>query len=1110
MSPPTLSVGDQVWFASESGLYRYDKIQDEWSVFALGNIRDIGVNEGIIWVASDNGISNSDVRFSDWRTYKTGDGIPSDNAISMAFSRDYVWIGTDAGVGRFDKLLEEWKTYAEPDGLAGKRVNDIAVDADVVWFATSNGVSRLEIDFDKWTNYGKPELPSLNVLWTTAIGEYVWFVTDNGLARYDKRLRTWKSYSLADGITSYQINNAVVSGENIWLATKDGVSIYDPISDSWSPGIAYHAMLPSKNVMDIALDGDIIWFCTDKGVSAYDKKTGRWRHYKTSDGLLDEKCRTIIVSAKVFVVTETGINIYDKGTQDWEAYELSRLLGKAKGVVSDRGFRLDNQGVGYDFSKDGNVRLSGFSSIEFLNNSRLKPESKYENTWKTTNDLALKASIPYRRSIVGFYDDVKKDNIEYGLTYRGNETDILQEANAGEFKAEMRNSEIIEDANLLGFGGRLRQNFDGVRINVEPRYGRQRGYFETDFFIYKTGTSIYTLSHENIIPDTDEIIVKNQRLQRGADYLIVYPSGWLMFYREELLEEGENIEVRYQYEPDGEEIEKENLAILTTGVDFGNNYYAGVDVLHSEEFDVVSVNGDGKNIELGPVSIRLRPEAAYSRYSGDDDDLSGVGARGDIFLNAPRTQLKLDYAEYSQDFWTLGRRKTRFGELDRHLGAFSQIDIASWLPLTMLWQRDKSGENNLEEDFRANLVFSKLRYPILALTGEREKVNSSDFDSSRNSVRGDLQYELPESLLSYVKFRKAEVKGYYKEARGESIDNQDKTQTGYAKIQVSPYERFVLSTSYKINRNQDKPDGSQSYQLRDEIQRWLIRWDFSSIKGIVSNLYLDDLRSQDATKEDKNRNLSASLNLIPGVWTRKLEMLTFLGRYSLIQQTIPVTVEPEGDEKQQANRDSRSLRLQTHLRPHNTILCTGTYDRVKSWVEDIQPVKNFYQYRIETEFKPRDKSRIMLEYLQDHENEDTKLQKSSYSPSLWWENRWSQSWTTRLRGIYQRQNIRELGEIKETGSTLTPSLSFRYNVRELPYNGRLYITHGLSVSIYRAEREQRELSSETYAASLMLDWKITGNFSLRLRGSVSYEDNHSQGGIDKGTASIYTRAMARF
>jgi hypothetical protein len=192
------------------------------------------------------------------------------------------------------------------------------------------------------------------------------------------------------------------------------------------------------------------------------------------------------------------------------------------------------------------------------------------------------------------------------------------------------------------------------------------------------------------------------------------------------------------------------------------------------------------------------------------------------------------------------------------------------------------------------------------------------------------------------------------------------------------------------------------------------------------------------------------------------------------------------------------------------ILWTGTLDRVKNWVEDIHPVTKALKYRSEAELRPSSRTRVVVDYYQEHEDKDNINQENLYSPSLWWETNWSRSWTTRLRSVYDRSNIRENDETLETGSTLTPSFSFRYTARELPGDGRLYLTQAFSVSVYRGERAEQELSSETYSTSFVAEWRITRNLSFRTRASLSYEDDHTQGKSDKGLANVYVRALARF
>ncbi|MDQ1318571.1 MAG: hypothetical protein QG588_2233, partial [Candidatus Poribacteria bacterium] len=989
------------------------------------------------------------------------------------------------------------------------------------------GISKFDVNYNKWTNFdtmlsSKSVLPSLggtrsvlpllggtrNVIKALSIGEYIWFVTDSGIVRYDKKLTSWKTYSKADGIVSYLVNDIIVDGDNLWLATQEGISSYDVVSDSWSEGTIYNEMLPSKNVASLAIDGDVIWFSTDKGISSYDKNTGIWRHFTSQNGLLDDFGQGVVISGFVFAVTEKGVNIYDKKTQDWDNYKFPVESAKKSG--KEKGFRIDEKGIGFDTSKETQFRLSGISSLEFDDSSKLKPERQDDYQWDTKNDLTLRGTFPNNRSLTGFYSDIIEDNVEYGLTYRGNDKDILFVANGGKFDAKMRNSDLIKDVNLLGADAHLRQSFDHTRLNLQPRYGERIGYYESDFFQYKTGTSIYQLKHTDIVPETETIIADMEVLQRGIDYIVIYPNGWLMFPQEELLEDGENIEVQYQYKPK-KEIEKTRVALLTTGVEMGNNHYAGLDVLHEDNLDVVSINADSKDVGLGALSMKIKPEIAYSRNDNDSNYGDGIGSKAEIVATIPRTQLKLDYEGYSDDFRTQDGRETKFGKLEQHLGAYSRFDFAQWLPLTLRFQQERSNDNSsdiTDQDAKANIVLSKQNYPTISLTGKKKSNKSDSKEQQQTSVRTDFQYNLPASLLSYVKVRKLEINSYYRESNQKSeVDNdKSKDRTGYLKLNFSPIERFDLSASYKTNKSLDKESNNEFYQLQDKLQRILIRSNFASLKVVILDFHFDDLQSRnksaDSDLKSASTYLTTGMNLVPGIWASKLRMITLSTRYSSLEQTVP-------KDNETADSNSRALRLQLNLTPYNWVVYTGTYDGVKSWISHPQfdPAKYNHKYRNEVEIKANSISRILLEYDQENENEGV-TKKRSYSPSLFYETKFTDNWILKLRNMYYAYTINENDKTTEKGTTVTPSLSFRYMNNELSHNGRIYVTNMFSLSVDRSERNMKEYASETYTVSSSLEWRFTRNLSSRIRVSISYKDNHTES--DEALADIYIRLTARF
>ncbi|MGB9596774.1 MAG: hypothetical protein ACPL7B_10880, partial [Candidatus Poribacteria bacterium] len=698
---------------------------------------------------------------------------------------------------------------------------------------------------------------------------------------------------------------------------------------------------------------------------------------------------------------------------------------------------------------------------------------------------------PNNRSITGFYNDLREDNVDYGLAYRGNEDDIIFTGKGGKFRVDWRNAELIESVNLLGGDVHIKKKFGNTRINIQPRYGESIGNYESEFLQYKVGTSIYQLKQTDILPDTETVIAGMEILQKGIDYIMVYPSGWLMFPQEELLEDGEYIEVRYQYRLK-DNSEKNMATMVTTGAEFGKDHYIGLDTLYLDDFDIISLNSESKNVKIGSLSMKIKPEIAYSKLVDEGSfDINNFASRAEITAVAPKTRLKVDYSKFGDDFYTFGMPKTRFGDLQQHFGTFSQFDIFQWLPIKLYWQneRSKSDSSSINENSaKFNIVLSKPQYPILALTG---KGRWSD-NVNENSIRTDVQYNLPDSMLSYMKVRKAEFNGYYFQSDRDDIeDNQVKTS--YIKINLNPIERFDISTSYKLNRTTD-----------DELKRFLLKSNLASIKGTVIDLHYDDINIIKNKENINNTYMTTGLGLIPGLWIGKLKMLTISSRYSLLDQTVPISEEQYNDSK------SRSLRIQTSLTPYNWIMFVGTYDGMKSWINTQNVIPRYNDnYRAEMELNPNTKLRILLEYDQEKETEG-EIERRSYLPSALFETKISRNWTVKIRNSYYKYLTDKKYDRIESGSSIVPSLSLKYINNELSHNGRLYVTQLFSISFDQAKQDVKELRSKTYTTGINIDWRIIRNFSSRIRSSISYKDSQTVGETDKAFCEVYIRLSAKF
>lgn len=98
---------ENLWFATGSGLLRLDITSGRTEPYQLasarGDVRSLAVNDRVVMISSDNGVSmlpfrQKRIRF---REFSTDDGLISNYVFSLHLDGDYLWIGSDRGLTRF-------------------------------------------------------------------------------------------------------------------------------------------------------------------------------------------------------------------------------------------------------------------------------------------------------------------------------------------------------------------------------------------------------------------------------------------------------------------------------------------------------------------------------------------------------------------------------------------------------------------------------------------------------------------------------------------------------------------------------------------------------------------------------------------------------------------------------------------------------------------------------------------------------------------------------------------------------------------------------------------------------------------------------------------------
>ncbi|MCE5250398.1 hypothetical protein LLG96_09275 [bacterium] len=526
---PVLVVEDKLWIGTPSGLYQYHADEDTWTVYGIhsgmpsGDVSILMWDGDYLWAATEKGLAYGDIKLNRWMAFTAENGLPGGNILSIARQGDYVWIGTDHGAARFDRLIEEWERFDMERGLPDSTVYDIAVDGDIVYLATGKGIAEYDTRFEQWRYFGIREgLAADAVRFIHQTAEFLWLFTDGGLSRFNKSLRSIQSYTDNPALCYDMIRDFAVDGDRLWLATSDGVLIYDPANDLWRPYLE-ESNLPSRSVRAFAFSGDQRWFVTDSGVAVFDETRKTWRHVDRSHGLsADSYEAAAVYGDRTFLVNDKSIDYFRPLDNRWYVYPLAGAavtkerrtpylsLDRERGSFVQLG---DNLRLGMGGSRFTYRRLRIYDRDLDAGITDVTGESAHRG------DLKGQVSLPGDRTINGFYNDTDFSRTLYGVRYRGNRDDAVQELNWGDVRYEQGLSKLVPSIDVFGVSTRVEtgaktERFKRSLISARGVSGEKTTGFETDFF-----TGNYTASGITI-RDVDYIHNRYFRVGGGTDGII--------------------------------------------------------------------------------------------------------------------------------------------------------------------------------------------------------------------------------------------------------------------------------------------------------------------------------------------------------------------------------------------------------------------------------------------------------------------------------------------------------------------------------------------------------------------------------------------------------------
>jgi len=135
--------GSTIWFAG-SGITQWSEGNTSWQYFSPSkdwgllsdNVSSVVSNKRFVFFGTDEGLSIYDKTDGAWKTYRTFEGLPSNEITCLFVREDTLWIGTARGLAKLvkDKIMEV------PSEFRKVRINDIATTTPYLLMATSRGV----------------------------------------------------------------------------------------------------------------------------------------------------------------------------------------------------------------------------------------------------------------------------------------------------------------------------------------------------------------------------------------------------------------------------------------------------------------------------------------------------------------------------------------------------------------------------------------------------------------------------------------------------------------------------------------------------------------------------------------------------------------------------------------------------------------------------------------------------------------------------------------------------------------------------------------------------------------------------------------------------------
>ena len=436
-----LKAGPDLYIATPEGLYRFSPDGPNLNLFtelhglARGRIRFLEYDDGLVWVGSDSGIANGDVRFQDWRVVMRGEPV------GIGYDDDYVYLALRRGLFRYEKITEDIDPISKKGGIIlneDGRLLVVRPDASFYYEIESETEIRTGIPADL---SGRYPITTLN---------WIGLIDTNRIILRQKKGGSFEEFKTPE-IVSYTIKN-----DSILFATESGIYLFDPNTNSFHP----YTFPYQGKINCLARSGPFLAVGTDSGI------------YEINGGIRLESKRTGMVEDSIIALAYLGDNLIAV-TRDYISYRTS------SGWQSFKREKKGPRPALIYWDKTGTYLAPFGQRIRFLGRisynyriQHISGEDYYGSD--TTIDLTGQTEILDGR-LSGFYDSSEPERIDYGIGYKSDH--LIRSLFYGKDRFGLPQSKLTPTLKTRGFRGEA-----GSWIQVLGFYGRPIGRYRYQVF----------------------------------------------------------------------------------------------------------------------------------------------------------------------------------------------------------------------------------------------------------------------------------------------------------------------------------------------------------------------------------------------------------------------------------------------------------------------------------------------------------------------------------------------------------------------------------------------------------------------------------------------------